>query len=262
MRIRFEHDYQQKILKQDFEEATIFSSEDQVMQWRQIWLDGLKSWHSPYKAVIDAQHLRLDPQADREALKKAFGRMEKVLSGFFLKKAVLYGCDPEMAAVLPFESFPSEDQAWDAVGLRRPTTKGEPTDFRGAIQLQNHFRQHVVELSFSQLVEIDSKEKLGVLRSKLTNNLMQWHSAWNLLIDCSQLSIKPELFEDFEHMLRFFQGFFLKATLGYQPQHKDLTYPFQVYRARHNAAGRLEAEGLFSGEDANCSPRKLDKSTN
>jgi hypothetical protein len=114
----------------------------------------------------------------------------------------------------------------------------------------------VVELSFSADAVIDTKEKLQTLRSKLTNNLMQWHSAWSLLIDCTHLEIAAELHADWELMLKFFRGFFLKEVLGYSPKSKELTYPFQVYRARHNAAGRLEGEGLFSGEDADCKSRK------
>ncbi|MFY7930263.1 MAG: hypothetical protein ACOVS5_15420 [Oligoflexus sp.] len=256
MQIRFEHDYQQKIMSQRFEFATELLGEDDVMRWRQLWMDALKSWHSPYKSVIDASELSLAEHADREAIKGAFARMEKVLSGFFLKRAVVYGAAPDLASVLPFESFPTDDAAWEAIGLRKKTETGVPLDFRGAIQLQNHFRQHVVELSFATDVTLDSKEKLATLKSKLTNNLMQWHSAWSLLIDCSHLVIAPELFPDFEQMLRFFRGFFLKEVLGYQPKSKECPYPFQVYRARHNAAGRLEVEGLFSGEDANCRTRK------
>ncbi len=261
MRIRFEHDYQQKIMTQVFEESTSIGHENDIQQWRQLWLDALKSWHSPYKTLIDGRLLQLDAQADGAAIKAALVRMEKVLTGFFLKKAVIFGCDPELAAVLPFDSFVQEDEAWEALGVRKKKDAGAATDFRGSIQLQNHFRQHVVELSFSQATEIDTAEKLQILKSKLTNNLMQWHSAWNLLVDCSQVRISAELFDEFERMLKFFRGFFLKETLGYQPQSKDLAYPFQVYRARHNAAGRLEAEGLFSGEDADCRSRKADKPT-
>lgn len=256
MRIRFEHDYQQKVMTQTFEEATRLHGEESVMQWRQLWLDALKSWHSPYKALIDGRLLELDPGVDHEKLSASFKRMEKVLSGFFLKKACVFGCDPQLAALLPFDSFPSEEGALEALGLKRTRSPLAATDFRGSIQLQNHFRQHVVELSFQGETRIDSMDQLNILRSKLTNNLMQWHSSWNLLVDCSTLTIDPALFPEFEKVFRFFRGFFLKEVLGYQPIKKDLSYPFQVYRARHQAAGRLEAEGLFSGEDANCRSRK------
>ncbi len=258
MHIAFEHDYQQKILTQRFTEPVLLTKDADVMQWRQLWLDALKSWHSPYKALIDGRQLRLAFDADKDRLKAAFGRMTKVLEGFFLKKAVIFGIDEDLAALLPFDFYPDEEAAYAALGLR-VRTAAEPLDFRSSIQLQNHFRQHVVELSFGAEAHIDSKEKLAALKSKLTNNLMQWHSAWNLLVDCSQVSIAEELFPEFDKMLKFFRGFFLKEVLGYQPKSKELKYPFTVYRARHNAAGRLEAEGLFSGEDANCRSRTSDK---
>lgn len=256
MNISFEHDYQQKILSMRFVEPTVLGSDADVMSWRQTWLNALKSWHSPYKAMIDASQLQLGLEADKAAIKAAIIRMEKVLSGFFLKKAVIWGIDKEFAELMPFDFAETEDAAWETIGLRKARGPIEPMDFRSSIQLQNHFRQHVVELSFSADAVLDSKEKLQALRSKLTNNLMHWHSAWSLLIDCTHLEVQADLHADWELMVKFFRGFFLKEVLGYTPKSKDLSYPFQVYRARHNAAGRLEAEGLFSGEDADCKSRK------
>ncbi len=255
MNINFEHDYQNKIMTQTFAEPFVLQTENDVQAWRQTWMDALKSWHSPYKSVIDGRQLSIGGSADKERIKAAFLRLEKLMSGFFLKKAVIYGVDPEVAAVIPFDSYADEAAAMDAVGLRTRIAR-EPGDFRSSIQFQNHFRQHVVELNFAGDTVIDTKEKVAILRSKLTNNLMQWHSAWSLLIDCSNLEITPEVFPEWEAMVRFFKGFFLKEVLGYQPKDKELVYPFKSYRARHNAAGRLEAEGLFSGEDANCQSRK------
>ncbi|MDQ3230987.1 MAG: hypothetical protein M3Q07_04130 [Pseudobdellovibrionaceae bacterium] len=256
MNITFEHDYQQKILSMRFAEPTTIGSDADVMNWRQTWLNALKSWHSPYKAVIDGSQLRLGLDANEPAIKAALGRMEKVLSGFFLKKAVIWGIEKDFADLMPFAYAETEDAAWEAIGQRKTRGPAEPVDFRSSIQLQNHFRQHVVELSFSADAVLDSKEKLQAVRSKLTNNLMQWHSAWSMLIDCTHLEISAELHADWELMVKFFRGFFLKEVLGYTPKRKDLAYPFQVYRARHNAAGRLEGEGLFSGEDADCKSRK------
>lgn len=256
MEITFEHDYQNKVMNQVFSSPFVLKHEADLQTWRQLWMNALKSWHSPYKAVIDGRQLTLDSSADKEQMRAAFLRLEKLMSGFFLKKAVIYGVDPELAAIIPFESFAQEDAALAAVGANRQRKAGVAGDLRASIQLQNHFKQHVVELSLAEPVVLDSSEKIAILRSKLTNNLMQWHSAWNLLVDCQNLEIAPEVFPEFESMLRFFRGFFLKEILGYSPKEKGLTYPFQVYRARHNAAGRLEAEGLFSGEDANCRTRK------
>jgi hypothetical protein len=194
--------------------------------------------------------------ADSPALKAALARMEKVLLGFFLKKAVIWGLDADFAALMPFEVCANEEAAWQAIGLRKAKGASDPVDFRSSIQLQNHFHQHVVEMSFSADAVLDSKDKLQTLRSKLTNNLMQWHSAWSLLIDCSHFEVSEDLQVEWDVMLKFFRGFFLKEVLGYSPKSKELKYPFTVYRARHNAAGRLEGEGLFSGEDADCKSRK------
>ena len=113
-----------------------------------------------------------------------------------------------------------------------------------------------MELSFDRDEVVDERSKILALKSKITNNLMQWHSSWSLLIDCTHIEFSPDLSEDVDSMFKFFKGFFMKEVIGYSPKNKDLDYPFKVYRSRHSAAGRLEHEGNFSGEDANCQSRK------
>ena len=254
MKLVFEHNYQQKYMELSFEGSVQLKSTDDVMNLRQQWLGGLSSWHSPYKAIIDGSQLSLSADAEDD-LKGALGRMETLLKGFFLKKAVIYGLSDELKELFPFECTEGREEAFDKAGLRAGK-KRSSTDFRSMITLQNHFQQHVMELSFESDVKLDSKEKLMTLRSKITNNLMQWHSAWNLLIDCTHLEFSEEFEPEFQSMTKFFKGFFLKEVLGYSPKSKDLSYPFKVYRSRHNAAGRLEFEGNFSGEEANCQSRK------
>ncbi len=255
MKLVFEHDYQQKILRMQFAEPCLLTQEQDIMQWRSLWMEALKTWHSPYKALIDARQLKLGLEVRPEELKAALARMDKVLKGFFLKSAIIFGLDEDLASLMPFEVAASEEEAYQLIGVRHQVQK-QATDFRSMIQLQNHFRQHVVELSFTQPVTLEGKEHLQILRSKLTNNLMQWHSAWSLLVDCSQLECQESMAQDWALLEKYLKGFFMKQVVGYSPKQRDGFYPFKVYRARHNAAGSLEAEGLFSGEDANCKSRK------
>ena len=57
------------------------------MTLRENWLQGLNSWHSPYKAVVDCTNLIIAPEPNNEEkLVKALDRMLKLLSGLFLKK--------------------------------------------------------------------------------------------------------------------------------------------------------------------------------
>lgn len=254
MNVKFEHDYQQKIMFVSFPEPTVIRGDGDVMALRQAWLKALSSWHSPYKALIDGTNLKLE--GDKEELTDSFARMEKFLKGFFLKKAILWGLSSsDMSICIPFEYHLREEEALTGIGIRqRPGA--EPTDFRSTIQIQNHFAQHVMELGFSTPVVVDSMEKITTLKSKITNNLMQWHSKWNLLVDCSNFELDPAMAEEFQRMERFFKGFFLKQILGYSPKGPKESYPFVVYRARHNAAGRLENEGKSSGDQADCRSKK------
>lgn len=260
MNLEFEHNYQKKYLIIRLKEASKLASDQDILSFRQQWMQALSSWHSPYKAIIDASNLSIDlAETDeaRRSFQQSWQRTAKLLEGFFLRSAVIWGLQQkEWSDLLPFPVVETEQEAFQALSIRLEASSKVAANFRESIQFQNHFRQHCVELSFSDLVNIDDEAKMRTLRSKLTNNLMQWHSPWNLLIDCSHLQIDPKIFASFEAMTRFFRGFFLKDVIGYSPQSKTLSYPFPVYRSRHIAAAKLEAEGQFSADEANCQSRK------
>lgn len=253
------NDFQQKVMHQAFASPFVVRNSNDVLAWRTAWVDALKSWHSPYKAIIDCSNLTIHDDSGDVA--KSFERMTKFLEGFFLRTVVGFGFDAARGhKLLPFPVHATEDAAAAAAGLRgsaRP--KGAAADFRATIQLQNHFNQHVVEMTFSEPVEITKPEQVDILKSKLTNNLTQWHSKWNLLIDCTNFSFDPAARSQWEKMEKFFRGFFMKQILGYSPRGDKEQYPFTVYRARHNAAGRLESEGNVAGDDAVCRTTVVEK---
>ena len=252
--LTFEHDYRNKVLEIGFAPGSRISSVRDVAEMRQQWLDALKSWHSPYKALIDVEHLTVDP-TDSSKLEQSFQSMHKVLTGLFLRKAACYGVDLAKGhEALPFSAHPSQEEASNYLGIRARKASSR-TDFRSSILLENHFKQHTIELSFEAETALDSQKKWAVLKDKLLNNLMQWHSAWNLLVDCRHLRIDEEQHEHFRRLEQVLRGFFLKRVVGYNlaPNSK---MPFEGFRSRHRAAAMLEAEGTFSGEDANCATRK------
>jgi hypothetical protein len=252
LNIEFENDFQQKIMLQTFTEATLIASKADVLKWRTTWMNALTKWHSPYKLVVDATNLTLEGDDVKAELEVAL----KFFNGFFLKKAVAFGLDTAKGhELLPFEAVSSKEDAYQKIGLRLQKER-DPTDFRSNIQIQNHFRQHVMELSFIDPVVISNVDQINVLKSKMTNNLMQWHSKWSLLVDCTNMEVDPEIHPEFEKIFKFFRGFFMKEVLGYSPKGKKETYPFVAYRSRHKAAGQLEGEGNFSGDDADCLSRK------
>ena len=203
MKLKFEHDYQQKIMLQAFEETFRLDSPAAIQTWRSTWMQELKSWHSPYKLIIDCTNLiYVDTPDAQDALK----RMLKFFEGLFLRSIVGYGLDPAKGHdKLPFKMVASFEDAQREAGVRGMRDPKAPVDFRGSIQFQNHFAQHVIEMSFSDDVVIDTKEKLDAIKSKLTNNLMQWHSKWSLLIDCSRVTFDPSMRESWEKMEKLFK---------------------------------------------------------
>jgi hypothetical protein len=252
MKINFENDFQQKIMLQSFAEPSVIASKADVTSWRSIWTSELKSWHSPYKVIVDCSHLTIHGTPE---VVDALKLMLKFFEGLFLKSIVGYGLTGASSQVesLPLRFVGSFEEAQTAAGVRGIRGPANKTDFRSTIQFQNHFAQHVIELSFSDDVLIDSKEKIDILKSKLTNNLMQWHSKWSLLIDCSHVEFADGIKDDWHHFTKYFASFFMKSLVGYQPKPEvTAEYPFKAYRARHKAVAMLESEGNFMGNEATC----------
>lgn len=249
MQVEFESDFQKKILSVSFKEGTVFKDKSDLDLWKKLWMEELKAWHSPYKALINFSNVTFSDESEAffAHLKKMFDFLER----FFLRKSVAWGLKQIPANIeFPFEVVESEEEACKVLGLRE-RVRAPSEDFRSLIRLDNHFEQKNVELSFLEPV-ILTKEKVAILRSKMTNNLMLWHSHWKLLIDCHNLEIPAESHQGFESMVRFLKGFFLEDVVGYSPLSKDLSYPFSVFRSRHKAAAQVKSSGTDSGRDAHC----------
>ncbi len=254
MKLDIENDFQQKIMTQAFAEPVTLATPADVQAWRAQWMTALSSWHSPYKLLIDASNVTIAPG---DEVKKALDTMVKFFKGFFLRSVVGYGLDPAKGhESLPFTVHPTLEAASEDLGVRT-ARKRDPTDFRSTIQIQNHFQQHTIELNFADHVVIDSKEKIAALKSKLMNTLMQWHSKWNLLVDCSLLDVSAEMKPELDKMLKVLRGFFMKDVIGYSPRGRNKEqYPFETYLARHKAAAVIEGEGNLSADKADCKSRK------
>lgn len=252
LHIDFEHDFQSKLMLQTFAAGSRLHDEQSVRLWRQLWMAQLSAWHTPYKALIDCQYLTIseDPQL-KTALETLLAFMQKL----FLRKAVGFnfqpGCNHEL---LPFAVLPTDTAARQELGIRMPA-QPKRNDLRSQIIVQNHFRQQVVEVCFSQPFVIDNDEKLTVLKSKLTNNLMQWHSQWSLLIDCSNFSIAAAYHEPFRQLELFLQRYFLQKIIGYNIKQAAKEFPFAAFRSKHKAALQFDNNATLAGDEAHCRSR-------
>ena len=252
LHIDFEHDYQHKLMQQRFATGSVLCDADAVRAWRQQWMAQLSSWHTPYKALIDCQHLTLHDDAQlKEALETLLTFMQKL----FLRKAVGFNRqEGSHHELLPFAVVATEAEARQELGVR---TQARPRgdDVRSQIVIQNHFRQQVVELSFSVPFVLDSDDKLAVLKSKLTNNLAQWHSKWSLLIDCANFNIDAPYRQQFAELEVFLRRYFLQKTVGYNRRGSEQDFPFAAFRAKHKAALQLERDTTVAGDEAHCRTR-------
>jgi hypothetical protein len=254
--LEFEPNFQKRVLAMRFSSPTSISTRKDVLQWRQRWTEALKSWHSPYSALIDATNLTIQPE-NMDVMRAELSVMQRFFAGLFLKKAVVFGIDEARGStLLPFEVFGDQQSAALAVGLKEGASRIGASDFRSVLNFQNDFQRHVIELGFSEPVRIDTNEQIAILKSKLSNILMQWHSKWSLLVDCTNLTVAAEIDGEWHKFDKYFRGFFMKTVIGYSPAQNGGDYPFPVYRARHKAVAQLENEGAFMGNEADCKSRK------
>ena len=252
--LTFESNYRQKILYIGFKASSCLKSQQDVSRWRTQWMEELKSWHSPYKVVIDCSSLEV-LELD-EKTKQTFLSMFNFFKHLHMRAIVGFGLNLDKGHnQLPFDVYKTFSEAAKVIGIRNAKLS-QAGDFRSTITFDNHFKDQIIELSFTQETHLDSEAKIITLKSKLLNNLMLWHSSWSLLIDCSNLEIKETVHSSFAKLERVLKGFFLKQILGYQPKTRRGIYPFQVYLSRHQAVSKLEQELLSDGGLANCQSRK------
>ena len=255
----FEPDYQKKLLSVSFSEPVTLSSVSQIEEWKQEWCRALKSWHTPYKALVDLSSVSWEP-SEREVLYKKFGTMVRFLKGFFLRKIAVYGFED---GDFPVASFLSLEEAYSDLGIRFAGARS-PSDrgFRDSVLIQNHFAEKWVELTFEDEVDLDDAKKIKVLRSKLTNNLMHWHSPWCLLWDFSAVkTLSPDLVPEVKSMLDFLGSFFMKTIHVYGASSAlDLTaFNLKSHRSRHKAlltmAAHLSKETTTEEPEDSCPSR-------
>lgn len=259
MKLTFENDFQKKFMIQTFEDDVVFDGKKSLLTWKSKWLEALSKWHSPYKCIV---HLPKVGGFAEEAAKEEFHNEAKKLiqffKGFFLIKIVgVYKSEniDEIRELFPFEVVENFEMACEKAGYRLQKLSKAAATLREQIKIENHFRQQVVEMSFDPNTVIQKKSDIAIVKAKLTNNLMQWHSPWNLLIDFDNLEVSEGLEEEINSLIRYLKGFFLKSVTGYGIK-GDLTYiPFKIYKSRHKAVALLEREGNFSSDEANCSSR-------
>ena len=133
-------------------------------------------------------------------------------------------------------------------------------DFRSLIRFENYFSTNLVELSFATKVDLITNSQVEILKSKMLNNLMLWHDKWNLLVDCSNLEIKHDLFEDFERLFKQMRGFFMLQVVGFASHRRGASYPMKVFRSRHLALDFFKKNPVVSQEsEVNCVNRGVVK---
>lgn len=217
-------------------------------------MQNLKSWHSPYTAILDFRNITVAPNMVAD-LKKLLEFFKK----FFMRKAlgiVASVQQQQQLQPLEIELYLIPEEAYNHTGLGRLKAEAAVTDLRSQIRFENDFQAHVIEASFLGDVHFESAADVAIFKSKLINNLKLWHTPFSLIIDCSHSTFSVEARKAFASLERFLRGVFCKAIIGYAPKQEKDQYPFTTFRSRHKAAAQLEHSGLIGGDTATCGSKK------
>lgn len=251
--IEFENHFSARVLEILFPDGYKIKSEEDIAKLKNAWSAQLKSWHSPYTCLFDLRNFEID-----ESFIPQFEALIKFFKNFFMKKIIGFYEEGGNVPTVTFEVHCGYEKAISLTGLARGKGSIKKLgDLRSLIVIDNDFNAHVMEINFDQEVFFNTKEDIGILKSKLQNILMMWHTPYSILFNCINCTFSPEAKEEFAKVERFLKGFFCKKIAGYAPKNDKDSYPFEVFRSRHLAAGSLDNSGLESGEVANCSTRKI-----
>jgi hypothetical protein len=252
MDIRFESDFRAKLLLVSFAKAYKINSQQDIDCIKDKWFEELKRWHSPYKALVDCSKLAV---ADSKLVHLGLEKLIKMLKSLFLIKIAGYGHKPDSGHDhLGFVVHAEQQAALKELAIRSlQRVDKKDGDFRSLIRFENYFPTNLVEISFATKVDFTTKGQVEILKSKMLNNLLLWHDKWNLLVDCSNLEIKQDLFNDFERLFKQMRGFFMLQAVGFTSHHKGASYPMKVFRSRHLALNFFKKNPVVSQEsEVNC----------
>ncbi len=114
---------------------------------------------------------------------------------------------------------------------------------RSTLEYKNFFEQRFIEISSSGLIILRTYDDVFELRACIEHNILQWHSDYCVVFDCSNITIATSAGEEFDKIQRYFRAFFCRGFFGYSvcaEQH----FPFRVFRTREAA---LEAVSVLMG---------------
>lgn len=254
MDIKFDNDYMKKVMIQTFGPGQQLASAKDFARWRATWLQALASWHSPYKCLVV---IPADTTLDTDIIAAKLPPLAKFFKGFFMRKLVILSASDQWPDDLEgAEVIADHSAAMAAIGQKGPLPNAAAKTLRQKLTLANDFQNQVVELAASEPVVLETVKDINILKAKLTNNLMQWHSPWNLVVDMANLQFAAGLSDEMAKLIKYLSGFFLKNAVGYGIKVDLSSVPFKIYRSRHKALTHIESEGHGSSDVADCASRK------
>ncbi|MDA9951541.1 hypothetical protein N9D31_03090, partial [Oligoflexaceae bacterium] len=85
------------------------------------------------------------------------------------------------------------------------------------LEVENHFRQKIMQMSFAEPWTIKSKADINLWKTQWTSELSSWHSPYKLLLDIKNLKIEnyDGVEKDLDLLFKLFKGFFLRKAASF-----------------------------------------------
>ncbi len=238
MKIHFENHFSDRLMEITFDEDATIETPAHFLEVHRRWSDNILGWHTPYSCLVHLGGLSVAPPFERE-----FSRMLSLFRGFHMRKIVAVTAGLELSeenkATLQKCGFDaiasSREEALEVMGFRGRS--GAPLDdgsVRKRIRIENFFEDHYMELTFTAPTNLHTQDDVLELRTRIEYAIHQWHSEYQVILDCSNLTVSPETFSEFEKLQTFLHAFFCKGFFGHSPKEGE-NYPFKTFLARHLA---------------------------
>jgi hypothetical protein len=238
VKIHFENHFSDRLMEVTFDVDAIIESPEHFLELHRRWSDNILDWHTPYSCLVHLGGLSIAPPFEREFL-----RMLSLFRGFHMRKivgvAAQFELTEENKATLQKCGFDaiasSREEALEVMGFRGRS--GAPLDdgsVRRRIRIENFFEDRILEITFSAPTHLLTQDDVLELRTRIEYAIHQWHSEYHVMVDCSNLTVSPETFSEFEKLQSFLRAFFCKSFFGHSPKEGE-NYPFKTLAARHLA---------------------------
>lgn len=107
---------------------------------------------------------------------------------------------------------------------------------KNKILFENHFAKRVIEITFPDGFQINTKDDLQNLKKEWQSNLKSWHTPYTCIFDLRKFTVSADLQTDFSKLIQFFQRFHMRKIVGFKDAYSVVPpVDFEVFESYEEA---------------------------